>query len=658
MTNSTATWLIQSATYTGKLEQTAEQLLRPVNWTAQLQGMNLLPKQWVRFNFTAQQIAVLPNGIHVNQQPVAWRWSKNTSELELQLNEIGPQQIEIRFLPILENTRTGIPWNWQIPAAPRNEFRLTTTPGIRLATPLAGTWNWQAEQHQLQGFTGPTTQFPILWQIETSTDTRVQTETEISSWLKIRPGYSQLDLRIPIRVMNGQLQRIQLAVDERLELLAPTNDTTMNWQASKQGNTLDIDFKNAITDRTVLDLSFAVKPSTDHTNWSMPKVELLGQVIKNQWLLVSVDSLLELKENLKPQGLIASDLETFRRIWGTDATRPALNYQVVRPNYFWRFQTTPRNTQYQNRLAQAWQLYGTEYCAWGLVNRVEILQGSTWTLTTKCAPDWIPYQVQVQQQAETIPCHWGLGKSGELTIFFDNPIYGEVQIKLLGQRKIAAKSPLQWTWLAWENQSPKQVELLVARDQETALQLTWPNKLTAVPREEWPNWQQYWPADYWQQQLQSSQPYFPTQFLRGTTTEQAVVARSTTNQMQGTTHLQTQIEKRQNTWWINLQGAITLKQGTLDELELLIGVPISVTSSLESSSQVRVLAAPDSDHTRLLIQPTRLDNQHFHFQCSLPINQPLNQPLKWSATQLIHSKLKLTEQLYIPTRQQAVPIGA
>jgi hypothetical protein len=600
-------------------------------------------------------MAILPNGIQVNQQPVAWRWSKQTDQLELQLNELGPQTIEIRFLPIQENNRPGIPWNWSIPAAPRNEFRLTTTPGIRLSTSLAGSWEWMEEQYVLQGLSGPTTHFPLLWQIENTTDTRVQTEAEMSSWLKIRPGYSQLDVRIPIRVINGQLQRIQLALDERLELLAPATNTATAWQVRKQGNTLDIEFTNAITDRTTLNLSFAVKLEGDQINWSIPRVELLGQVMKNQWLLVSADSQLELKENLKPQGLIASDLETFRRIWGADAVRPAYNYQVVRPNFFWRFQSLPRTTQFQHTQAQAWQLYSSEVCNWGLLNRVEILQGSTWTLSTKLATEWVPYQVQVKQQTQPIPCHWGLGKQGELTIFFDNPIYGEVQIQLLGQRKIANKTPISWTWPAWENQLPKQVELLVAHDQETSLQMNWPNKLTAVPREEWPTWHQYWPVDFLQQQLHSHYRYFPTQFLRGTVTEQSVVVRTNTNQLQGTMQLASHIEKRMNTWWINLQGSITLKQGTLDELELQLGLPILSTAAAESSNPLRIISGPDLESTRIIVQPTNRNNQQYHFQCSLPVNQLPNQPLKWSATQLFNPKLKLTEKLSLPTRQQTVP---
>jgi hypothetical protein len=136
-------------------------------------------------------------------------------------------------------------------------------------------------------------------------------------WLKIQPGSLVITARFHIRVTDGQIRQVQLAVDPGLRLLPLSGDdppTVQLGQESGQSRLITFRWPHPITDHVTLETAFLLGGATGIGNSRAPRIELLDIKNVNHWMALSVVPTLDFEEQDK-HGLKPVKVSDFLRAW-------------------------------------------------------------------------------------------------------------------------------------------------------------------------------------------------------------------------------------------------------------------------------------------------------------------------------------------------------
>lgn len=649
-------WLLRSAKYVGQIIRPADERPRSGNWQATLEIQTLAPAQWVRLPYSALELVILPEGIHVDGESGEWRWTEKRDELEIYIAAAGSHQLELKFQP-LSGDRMSAEFDFTLPSSPLNEFAISAPKNLPLEYELPGRWEWQADKNLLQGVAGELERFEVSWpkydEVQSST---AQVEIEMAQWLRVQPALTTLEVRIPIRVLNGRLNELEMAVDERLQLLRLRGDAGVAWKAEQKGRSLKLSFVRPLQDRGTIELTFLVNSFAGVGTITLPRCEILGQTVKAQWLFGTVDPSLEYHEQGVGPGMLPVDQAVVQRVWGGDPGRPMFAYQLLRPNLPWKLVAQPREPLVHPLTANAWLSVSREQLEWGCQTQIEITNGSLLILRGKLAEDWLPERVIVRQQQQELPQRWSIGTDRQLSIFLEAPLYGESSILLLGKKTLPTQTNALWNWPQWHGHLPRSAQLLFERDAETVFRLTSRPNWTEVPREDWGKQLAAWPKEYRQLNKLAADERLVQALWSGKPTPQPIQLRTVANQPMGSLELSVELIQREKNNWralVHLHGS--LKSGQLDRLE--IALPPSCRDPKIAKELATAVIEQDAAGERVLVlRPTVPLSGDWDLSWEHRLEFEPGQPVSWPHLRP-RTKLPLKQFAILPGSDEArVPV--
>ena len=140
---------------------------------------------------------------------------------------------------------------------------------------------------------GPADRLTIRWQDAAGAASAAPAvDAKELFWLKIQPGSVVIDARLKLKVVAGQLRRLQLATDPCLQLLplaGPDPPTVQVRTAAGQPQIIELQWPHAIAKSAVIDARFLVAGASSVGNLRLPQVDVLDVRPTKRWLAVSVD---------------------------------------------------------------------------------------------------------------------------------------------------------------------------------------------------------------------------------------------------------------------------------------------------------------------------------------------------------------------------------
>ena len=177
----------------------------------------------------------------------------------------------------------------------------------------------EKEPQRVAAELGPADRLTVRWQDAAAAGgTRLAVDADQLTWLKIQPGSVLIAAKFKLRVAEGQLRQVQLAVDPRLRLLPLLGDDPPTVQVgteSGQTRLITIRWPRPISDQIVLDATFLFNGASAVGNIRLPQIELLDVQTTRRWMAVSVDPALDSEEQ-QGERLESVAVADFLKAWG------------------------------------------------------------------------------------------------------------------------------------------------------------------------------------------------------------------------------------------------------------------------------------------------------------------------------------------------------
>ena len=122
-------------------------------------------------------------------------------------------------------------------------------------------------------------------------------------WLKVQPGSVVVSAKFKLRVVEGQLQQVQMAVDPRLRLLPLPGGRSAdrpNWPRIGPIASAGVSLvKACLRSNGRWETTFLLSGATGVGNFRLPQIELLDTQPTRRWMALSVDPSLDRLEKKK-----------------------------------------------------------------------------------------------------------------------------------------------------------------------------------------------------------------------------------------------------------------------------------------------------------------------------------------------------------------------
>ena len=207
-----------------------------------------------------------------------------------------------------------------LPRVPRSQLELALpedAPAIEVPS-ARGAVRLEQSPPRLVADLGPADHLMVRWHEGPATgEVSPAVDAEQFLWLKIQPGSLVLNAKFHLRVAEGQIQQVQLAVDPRLRLLPlPGADppTVHIGQESGQSRLITFRLPRPVSDKVILEATFLLSDATGVGNFRLPRLELRDAWSVKRSMAVSVAPTLDHEQQNK-QGLEPISVDDFLKAW-------------------------------------------------------------------------------------------------------------------------------------------------------------------------------------------------------------------------------------------------------------------------------------------------------------------------------------------------------
>ena len=191
---------------------------------------------------------------------------------------------------------------------------------------------------------GPADRLTVRWHEGAASGTvGPAVDVEQLVWLKVQPGSVVIAAKFKLRVVEGQIQQMQLAADPRLRLLPLPGDdppTVQIGPESGQSRLIAFRWPRPVSDQATLDATFLLSGATGVGNFHLPRIELLDARPIKRWMAVSVNPALDREEPREPR-LEAVAISDFLKAWGAADAKPHAAYRLPAGEIDWTISTRP-----------------------------------------------------------------------------------------------------------------------------------------------------------------------------------------------------------------------------------------------------------------------------------------------------------------------------
>lgn len=468
-------WMITEAVYRGSI--TRDTLQRRLS-VSELKGVFELrvfePNVQIRIPLDRDAVPAAGDPVRLDGRPVKPEWDAVTGTLLVPVTEQGQYRLEINLQPGSQSMAAHGGFDLAIPALSRSAVELSVpmdAPVVDLPS-ARGTVAVSRDRTTLVGQLGPTTRLAVRWPDAGGADgTGTNLETEELTWVDVRPGSLTLDARLRFRVLEGRVRQIRLLADGRLRLLpADGKDDLVAEIHSFPGEPqiIDVEFSRPVAEQATLDLKFMLAGSSGAGNLRLPRLEVSGARAARRWMALSVDPLLQFKEQPGGDARLLPAGE-FAGAWPS-RTRPTAAYSVPRGELPLAIVTEPRETR--TTVDQVLTMAvgeGQLGVRWDVV--LQTTSGSNYELSLDGPANLHVESVTLFEDAAQHVTRWSQDNAGRITVFLDGPLSGTQQLTLAGTIPVAVTSRVALPRLSVQAAEARKLQVNVYRSPAVLVEL-------------------------------------------------------------------------------------------------------------------------------------------------------------------------------------------
>lgn len=328
--------------------------------------------------------------------------------------------------------RTESTWPFRVAGASLELTVPPDAPPIEVPSACGGISS-EKEPQRVAAELGPADRLTVRWQDSAAAGgTRLAVDADQLTWLKIQPGSVLIAARFKLRVAEGQLRQVQLAVDSRLRLLPLLGDDPPTVQVGNEtGQTrlITIRWPRPVTDKTVLDATFLFSGASAVGNIRVPQIDLLDVQTTQRWMAVNVDPALDSEEQ-QGERLESVAVADFVKAWGNADSNPRAAYRLAVGESGWLLSTRPHepSTTADQTLSLSFDEDRVDVL---LDARLSVASGYVFQHRLTVPKRLKIEQVSVKQDDVDRVQRW-LRDDGGVTVFLNGPVSGAERFEIRG----------------------------------------------------------------------------------------------------------------------------------------------------------------------------------------------------------------------------------
>ena len=342
-------WLMLGATYRGELAKEAVSGRLVIDALRAKYDLRVFDRAArVHIPLRTDGANLLPGSVLLDGRAIELEWEPNAAALAFEVAEPGDYRLELSLRPLMRGPAGSNGFDLAIPRVARARLELTVpadAPPVEVPSACGGV-SLEKEPQRVSAELGPADRLTVLWQdAATAGGNRLAVDADQLTWLKIQPGSVLIAAKFNLRVADGRLRQVQLAVDPRLRLLPLPGDDPPTVQVvmeSGQNRLITIRWPRPISDQTVLEATFLFNGASAVGNIRSPQIELLDVRSTRRWMAVSVDPALDSREQQgEGERLEALAVADFLKAWGPADSKPRAAYRLPTGESGWTLSTRP-----------------------------------------------------------------------------------------------------------------------------------------------------------------------------------------------------------------------------------------------------------------------------------------------------------------------------
>jgi hypothetical protein len=444
-------WLIAAAVYRTSLSsEMPSQRLTVDELAADFDLRVFGPATPVRLPFRRDEVKLLPDRALLDGRPVQPEWETSGTALLLDIAEPGRYRLELSFRPMLRGPApTG--FELTVPRLANARLEVTAPTGAPSfeAPSAAGPLRWDQRASRWTAELAPSERLAMRWPYAPGDAAAPAVDVEELLWLKVLPGSVVLDVKLKLKVVAGQLRRLALAADPRLQLLplaGPDAPGVQVHSPAGQPQIIQLQWSRAIDDATVVDARFLFTQTSSVGNLPLPQLSVLEARPTRRWLALSVDPALE-QQVQSGRRLEAVAVPEFLSSWGEAEGPPLMAARLPAGAVDWSLATRPRRPEIvaDESLSLSFDALEAEV---RFDARLSVASGSVFQHRVSVPPAVQIEKVAVLADGAPRVARWSRDPQGMVTVFLTGPLAGRQDLSLLGRLPVALDKEISLAPLA------------------------------------------------------------------------------------------------------------------------------------------------------------------------------------------------------------------
>jgi hypothetical protein len=429
-------WLLTAAAYRGVLAwQGTPERLMPAELEVTFDLEVFSPETHVRVPLNRDGLSLVPDGATLDGRVIQPDWQDEGTRLAFDVAEAGRYQLRLLLRPTPRIRENDIGFDLRVPRLANSQLELTVPPNApTIEVPSAlGAVVQETDPARLVAELGPSESLAVRWQDSAGVSSAgPAVDAEQLLWLKVQPDSVVLDAHFKFRVLEGQLQEVELAADPRLRLLPlPEGSPSVSVSPGGPGEpqALRVAFARPVMDQVELALSFLLTETAGIGNLRLPRLEVQGVRLPRAWLGVWVDPGLQYQQQTE---LEAVPVPAFSAAWGPSPVQPLLACNLADRSSAWALSVWPSESRIQ---AQQTLALGFDQHEARVQFDAQLVTsgGYCFQYRVLAPPALVVEKVSLQAEQGERVARWSRRPDGAVVVFLNAPVTGVQQLALRGR---------------------------------------------------------------------------------------------------------------------------------------------------------------------------------------------------------------------------------
>ncbi len=378
------------------------------------------------------QVYLLPNRARLDGRPASVAWEAEGTRLVVEVTEAGEADLELAFRPQVERGDGMLRCEVLIPRVPTARVRLQVPDHVSdVDCPAAlGAATTDAEGDRILAL-GPADRLVLQWPSEPAAASGPPpVESELLTWLRIRPGAVVLQVKARFKSAGGRLSEVGLLASPQLRLLPHQEPDLVPVVAAPASGDQRIRWrlKPPSKPELNLDLEFVLTGTSGMGAVRVPRLEAIADRTTRRWLAVSVDDALSYEVPAEGRGE-AVDAAAFAAAWEAGTVPPQLAVAVPDGQPAWSVATQLQAV----KLTAAQQLnvaWGAERADLQFEAQLEAAGGNVFEYRLEVPEGLEVGGVSVREGEDLLTAGWSRRDKKTLVVRLDRPLPGVHQLQL------------------------------------------------------------------------------------------------------------------------------------------------------------------------------------------------------------------------------------